>query len=634
MSSYLTTSVESRQLIILCDGTNANLTGGQRDTHVVTLAELLAAHPDPRRVVMYDPGVGNPASLPSAGWGDSLRRISGRIEGLVQGRGVFENITEAYLFLMHHWQEGDEIFVFGYSRGAFTARSLAGMVNRFGLLRPEAESMLPTLLHIYFSGEKPGAPTSDQAIRLLVPERSRKLRIQFVGVWDTVDAVGLPPFQMRFSVAPTLAGKRFMHVRQALALDECRVMFRPRVYAQADGSFETAFGDQGSVKQLWFRGAHADIGGQVPRDEAGLGRDALHWVVSEAVCCGFRLGREGLPLKDEAAVERAVSALPVRAPMEGATTWGGRARLHDTLHRHALWAVAGLAPRETSTATADGKIVTLGEHPSVQRQHPESAWDQRGQRPGRLFAAAAWILGAVIFLLMGQLLALGQVDANLSELARHVGCFTDANLNFQRWQFLLVPTHAPMGCSGGAELAGALQGDHGWFDRWRYHALYKLGSPLMALAWDFAFMACATLIASRWVSWAFMRRAGLRRTAEAPSRWLLVLGRALPLAIAADVIENLLTALLIVMLRSGMDALPLVVGVALAAVSALKWLGWAGVVVLVGSGIVPRRAPLPAEASEESSSSDVVGVVRHIEPVKDEDGFERLVWADKKDPVE
>ncbi len=639
MSSFHTTSGESRQLVILCDGTNANLTGGQRDTHVVTLAELLAAHADSRRVVMYDPGVGNPASLPSAGWGDSLRRISGRIEGLVQGRGVFENITEAYLFLMRHWREGDEIFVFGYSRGAFTARSLAGMVNRFGLLRPEAESMLPTLLHIYFSAEKPGAPTSDQAIRLLVPERSRKLRIQFVGVWDTVDAVGIPPFQMRFSVPPTLAGKRFMHVRQALALDECRGMFHPRIYAQADGGFETAFGDPGSVKQLWFRGAHADVGGQVPRDESGLGRDALHWIVSEAVRCGFRLEREGRPLSDEAAVDRAVCALPLRTPEAGAATWGGRSRLHDTLHAHALWALSGLRQRDTCVMIG-GAAVALSEHSSVARVQPELPWT-RGSRPGRLHAAAAWLVGMVIFLLMGQLLALGRVDADLGELARHVGCFTNANLDFQRWQFLQVPSDAPMGCSGAPDLVGSLQGEHSWFVRWKNHALYKLGSPLMALGWDLALIACYALVASRWVSWAFARRAGLRRPTEAPSRWLTILGRALPVAVAADVIENLLSALVIMMLRSGMDGLPILAGITMAAASALKWVGLAGALLLVLSGIAPKRGQTqtgsaveaPIRAQEDLDGSSTAPTVRST-PVKDEEGFDQQVWAGKKDPVE
>ncbi len=251
-----------RQIVVLCDGTNANLTGGRSDSHVVTLAELLAAHPDSDRMVMYDPGVGHSATLPSAGMWDKLHRWWTRLEGLTQGRGVFENIVEGYAFIVRHWQPGDQIFVFGYSRGAFTARSIAGLVNRFGVVRAGSESVFTTLLSIYLSGEKPGDPSSQQAIRLLTPEDARKVRIQFVGVWDTVEAVGLPPFRARISVAPTLANKRFMHVRQALSLDESRRMFRPRVYEQPDGEFDTAFGDRGRCSSC---GSAAGMPTWVPR---------------------------------------------------------------------------------------------------------------------------------------------------------------------------------------------------------------------------------------------------------------------------------------------------------------------------------------------------------------------------------
>ena len=140
-----------RQIVLCCDGTNNNLTGGENDTNVVRLCHLLRQHGDTRQLVFYDPGVGNPGELPGATVWDSINRYGERLAGLAFGRGVYENMAECYQFLMSSYQPGDEIYVFGFSRGAFTARSVAGRVNMFGILQPHMVSMVPSLLHVYFS---------------------------------------------------------------------------------------------------------------------------------------------------------------------------------------------------------------------------------------------------------------------------------------------------------------------------------------------------------------------------------------------------------------------------------------------------------------------------------------------------
>ena len=143
----------ARQLIICCDGTNNNLTGRVRDTNVTKLCELFA--PDANaQLLYYDPGVGNPGLLPGASLTDQFSRFSERLYGLAFGKGVYENIAQAYLFLMRHYQPGDQIFLLGFSRGAFTARSIGGLVTQFGLLRPAMDDLVPTLQHIYFSDQK------------------------------------------------------------------------------------------------------------------------------------------------------------------------------------------------------------------------------------------------------------------------------------------------------------------------------------------------------------------------------------------------------------------------------------------------------------------------------------------------
>jgi hypothetical protein len=101
------TRMESnRQLILLCDGTNNNLTGRKADTHVLLLAEVLRQQPDPQRLVYYDPGVGNPGQLPGTTVVDKFGRLAERLNGLAFGRGVFDNIAEGYFFLMRNWRPG------------------------------------------------------------------------------------------------------------------------------------------------------------------------------------------------------------------------------------------------------------------------------------------------------------------------------------------------------------------------------------------------------------------------------------------------------------------------------------------------------------------------------------------------
>ena len=158
-----------RQIVLLCDGTNNNLTGQHEDTNVVKLCTLLAADPDPQRLVFYDPGVGNPGELPGATTWDQFRRTLDRVSGLAFGRGVYENMVESYLFLMRHYRPGDQIFIFGFSRGAFTARSVAGLVNLFGILRPHMESMVPTLLHVYFA-DRNNSPQWQALLKLYNPK--------------------------------------------------------------------------------------------------------------------------------------------------------------------------------------------------------------------------------------------------------------------------------------------------------------------------------------------------------------------------------------------------------------------------------------------------------------------------------
>jgi uncharacterized protein (DUF2235 family) len=562
-----------RQLLLLCDGTSNNLTGGKRDTNVVMLAELLRADPDPNRVIYYDPGVGNPAELPGTTPWDKLRRFSERVEALAFGRGVFDNIAEGYRFLMHNWREGDEIWAFGFSRGAFTARSIAGLVNRFGIVQPHQEAGLPTLMHLYFSDDHESlTPILNQATRLLTGEADRKPLIHFVGVWDTVATVGLPPFALRFSAVPSLKNKRFLHVRQALALDEHRCQFQPRAYAENNGSVDVGdHAEPGSVQQLWFRGAHSDVGGGYPIEEAALARVPLCWLVSQAVECGLRLRQGAQPLATEAMVDTALAATLLnnggKDPAPLATAEKGM--VHSRLRATPLWALSGMQLRDTTTALLDGKMpkaVVLGQHPSVstwEGEFPQSTEWRTG--PWSYWFWLAAVCGVLTFFGLGDLLITSTWASRWDATAAN-GSWIDfaaqwfwANARFQWWQ---------------------LRGMFEWGPSW-WNELAHFAMPRWAVLWDFALIACYAGVLSALVSRSFARAARLHFWRRPVPVWLNRLGWALPLAVAGDLTENVATLLAITFRDINADFASGLFSVLITPCAVAKIIGLLGVVWLV-----------------------------------------------------
>jgi hypothetical protein len=561
----------ARQLVLLCDGTNNNLTGQHRDTNVVKLAELLAAHPDPLRLVHYDPGVGNPGELPGATAWDQLRRRLARLHGLAFGRGVYENMAETYLFLMRHYRPGDELYIFGFSRGAFTARSVAGLVNLFGILQPHMESMLPTLLHVYFAERGPRSTfdaIARQTSRLFTHADTRVVDIQFIGVWDTVASVGLPPFGTRFTALPRPAGKSFIHIRQALALDEHRSQFRPRLYAGDNGPFDSRSGRQGSLVQLWFPGAHCDAGGGSEPTESALADTAFAWLVSEAAACGLRAGG-GPPDGEEAVAHRLAQA---HAPVAAVRP----CMVHSMLLETPWWALTGQSVRDTTRVEMDdgeGVDVQPVEHASagqLQLQFARhSAWSS-ARTPRLVWCAAA--LMPLLMLALGQLLrgapATGSLPGDLAAALRSVPDYLACNLAFQRWQLLgwLPTSWAPLPVS--------------------------FSAPRWALVWDLALIACYATVLSWFAARAFGRVAGLRRAGDPPRQWLNVLGWALPVMVLADLGENLCTWLALTLGSHDVQSLAWLAHLAAAGLSVAKFAGLAGTLALVAAGMWPlRRAP-------------------------------------------
>lgn len=358
---------EPRNLVICCDGTG-NVLGNQYDTNVVKLARLCVN--DATQLVFYDPGVGTASGLPSVDLLEGVQSTLGMISGMAFGRGVYENISQAYEFLVENYRKGDRIFLFGFSRGAFTVRCVSGLVTEYGIVRPSSLPLLPLMVRNFFVPHDQG---TEQALvrheaalrkpRMQKPEAENNRRtfnqdvrdhfadqdgrdaeIHFIGVWDTVASVGgVRPmeFATRLSV---LKGKPYRHVRHAVSDGEYRAKYSPRLYVGQTRAEPRGEGKERepSFKQLWFPGVHSDVGGSYK--EAGLSDGALAWMLAELA----ELGDHGLRLMPNAEQQRDWPRDP--QPLSIA---------HDQALVSPLWALTGLQRRMPPTAAEQHESLRL-----------------------------------------------------------------------------------------------------------------------------------------------------------------------------------------------------------------------------------------------------------------------------------
>ncbi|CAN5865811.1 hypothetical protein BH11PSE8_BH11PSE8_05390 [soil metagenome] len=576
MSTMTGPPASPRQIVLCCDGTNNTLTAGSADTHVLRVYEHLVAHPAPHRVLFYDPGVGSPGGAPPTDPIDWAMRAGERISGLASGRGIYANVSEAYLFLMrHHRSEHDQIYLFGFSRGAFTARCVAGMVNLFGIIGLEHEVMLPTLIRVYFSlpdqPDKPGAagPKADDDVgtQLAMRRIHKKLAespvgrsalaeqirrdftrcpgrdawVHWVGVWDTVESVGMPgPLARRNPSSATLDGKRFHHVRHALAFDEHRWTFEPRLYDEPDDIDST--NPLQTFKQRWFPGVHCDVGGGYLPEHAGLAEATLQWMVREAIDCGLGVPNVG----------------PARAS----------APRHDALWQTPWWALAGMVLRDMRPVTSKGRPIAVIPGPALPSSAPSvpvpsrattrttSVWDERR---GTVPLLVAVLLGLLCLLRSG-------------------GSLLDDG-----WGTLFIPEHWRPALVAAARLAQEQL--VGPFHQWLWVVRHYDGRAVFwAMFWDLGFIACWGYWLARIASRAFTWLAGSRAPGQPLPAWRL-LGFAPLAAVGGDVCEDLLTVAAFAAHGSGTDSWAKLLLVICVVASAVKWTG-----LLVSLTLIAVRA--------------------------------------------
>ncbi len=272
-----------KRLVVCCDGTWTRLDqerdGRPAPTNVTKVALAVAAADEAgvEQRVLYQQGVGT--------------RPGGRLRGAALGVGLSQDVRAAYRFLVENHEPGDQVFLFGAGRGAYTARSVSGLVRQCGILRREHAGRIEEAYAMYRARDvRPG----DAEAQLFRRAYSVEARIRFLGVWDTVGPLGIPPagrglarlVDRRWGFHDTMLTTAVDSAFQALAIDERRPSYAPSLWRS-----RTDAPDQ-QVEQVWFSGDHRDVTGG--HRDSGLADIALLWMVDRARSCGLAFRPDAL----------------------------------------------------------------------------------------------------------------------------------------------------------------------------------------------------------------------------------------------------------------------------------------------------------------------------------------------------
>lgn len=256
----------SRNLVICLDGTGGQVRANG-DTNVVRLFGMLDLSDAEKQIAYYDPGVG---TFAAAGAWTGIGRALSRVGGLAFGAGLSHNLGEVYTWLMREWRPTDRVFIFGFSRGAYTARALCGMLRTIGLMRPGSENLVPYAVASYTKVRWKQAHTfADHFARKLDDGRTT-IPIEYLGAWDTVKAAGALKWNIKWPYTRELPN--VARVRHAVSIDERRRPFREYLVEPTDSS---------TLEEVWFAGVHSDVGGTFA-DDHELATIALKWVTDGA----------------------------------------------------------------------------------------------------------------------------------------------------------------------------------------------------------------------------------------------------------------------------------------------------------------------------------------------------------------
>src|ERR1700722_10281477 len=286
-----------KNIAICCDGTgneiNSNL------SNVLKLFRVLVKEADQR--AFYHPGVGT-MGLQST-WG-RLKQETYGVFSLATGAGLDEDILAAYRFLCETYQSGDKVWLFGFSRGAYTVRVLAAFIHVIGLLPRDQIDLAGYALSVYknasensHGSDEKAEDFLDQAWQFRRVAGGYLIPIEFMGVWDTVASV-IVPRQDKFlldlqTLVYTRTNPSVKKFRQAMSIDERRRMFRLNRWVEPQkfrpDPFDPSSAIAQDIRQVWFAGVHGDVGGGYPETESGLSKYPLLWMIAQAKAAGLRV---------------------------------------------------------------------------------------------------------------------------------------------------------------------------------------------------------------------------------------------------------------------------------------------------------------------------------------------------------
>lgn len=307
-----------KRIVICCDGT-WNRLDGDKKTNVAKLAEAILgtaydhAERPTTQIVYHLDGVGS-----GRGTGELAQRADKWLGGAF-GLGLDALIEEAYRFLVLNYEPGDELYLFGFSRGAYCARSLCGLIRRAGILERQHAGKIDAAMGLYRDRSDDAKSDQERAMRFRADYASHvttipgeagwrrrlnlgsnpmptRLRVAYLGVWDTVGSLGIPVGAMQGIVADLVNEEFQFHdtdlspvvaaARHAVAIDERREHFQPALWSlEALKKVEEV--NDADYLQQWFPGVHTAVGGGGP--DAGLASGSLLWVLEGAEKCGLRV---------------------------------------------------------------------------------------------------------------------------------------------------------------------------------------------------------------------------------------------------------------------------------------------------------------------------------------------------------
>ena len=301
-----------KNIVICCDGT-----GNEIDTTISNVLKLYRVlEKDEGQRVYYHPGVG------TVGLQSTWRRLKQQTYAffaLATGAGLDEDTLAAYRFLCETYQKDDRVWLFGFSRGAYTVRVLAALIQVIGLLPPDQIDLAGSAFSVYKNASS-NSQGSDAKPKEFLNEAWHFSRIaggyhipiEFIGVWDTVASVIVPRKDKFWPDLQTLVYTRtnpsVKKFRQAMSIDERRRMFRLNRWTDPQNYrpdiFDPSSAIDQDIRQVWFAGVHSDVGGGYAEEESGPSKFPLLWMIDQAAAAGLRVDHSmvdhlgwGLPRK-------------------------------------------------------------------------------------------------------------------------------------------------------------------------------------------------------------------------------------------------------------------------------------------------------------------------------------------------